>query len=35
MYQNMSAEFYGLINMQLEEIIHGLRLFEEPADVLW
>ena len=35
MYQNISAEFHGLIQMPLEEIIRGLRLFDEPADVLW
>lgn len=35
LYQNISSEFHGLINMPLEEIVQGLSMFDESPDTLW
>ena len=35
LYQNISSEFHGLINMPLDEIVQGLSLFDESPDTLW
>ena len=35
LYESVSAEFHGLVNMPLDHIFKGLKLMDEPPGVLW
>lgn len=35
MYESIAKEFYGIVNMSLEDIFKGVKLMDEPADLLW
>jgi len=35
LYENMSKEYHGLINIPVNEIFHGLSLMGETAEEMW